>query len=103
MKSHGYGTSAWPPETKEAITKVHSALKEATISRVCTALELDGWSAMKCCAKIMHGCPLTRELSRLRLRISPQAELSGLGSASVDGGHLVQIVQRAVQVVTEAS
>jgi len=76
-------------------------LQQARGERAETALEMTERRVVACFASWLHRCPLTREAALLRLRIPPAAELSGLGAANADGGHLVHMIRRSMKLLVQ--
>eukprot|EP00929_Paragymnodinium_shiwhaense_P043490 TRINITY_DN22363_c1_g1_i1.p1 TRINITY_DN22363_c1_g1~~TRINITY_DN22363_c1_g1_i1.p1 ORF type:complete len:827 (+),score=133.90 TRINITY_DN22363_c1_g1_i1:78-2558(+) len=85
------------------------ALVELRERRYETALEGDetGWCGLWHAGKALRACcraigrltptALSWSMPMVRLRISPSAELSGLGAAESDGGQLLKVLQKVVK------
>ena len=79
------------PELLPALTgkgRLQRLLRELqTAERDCsaTALEAENWRPATFLARLVKGIPVVRHLTLFRLRVSPSAELSGVGPAAPDG------------------
>eukprot|EP00931_Biecheleriopsis_adriatica_P042049 TRINITY_DN23964_c1_g4_i1.p1 TRINITY_DN23964_c1_g4~~TRINITY_DN23964_c1_g4_i1.p1 ORF type:complete len:878 (+),score=130.15 TRINITY_DN23964_c1_g4_i1:119-2752(+) len=88
---------------QSAIEHFRDQLLEAIQERVKSALELKALPIrfVRCVACVLVRARPLRELAVLRLRISPFAELSGLGVAASDGGQVLHAMTAMMKVVSE--
>jgi len=99
---HGLNGIGFTGVTPKGLWSMRQDLQQARGEKAETALELADRHFLLCVAGCLYACPLTREIAFLRLRISPAAEISGLGAASAEGGRLFSVFKDAVTLLVEA-
>ncbi|CAK0862922.1 unnamed protein product [Prorocentrum cordatum] len=97
LHRHGLARGCFPQGVPDDVWRLRRELRQARGEKAETALEKHGLAA--CLARAAHQCWPLRELAVLRLRISPAAELSGLGSAELDGGRMFGTLRALVAQV----
>jgi len=99
LKEHGWTNQGFQHSMPKDLWHLRHELQLARVERAETALELSQCVAPL--AKQLHKSGVFRELARLRLRIPPAAELSGLGAANADGGQLAQAVRKTMLLLID--
>lgn len=102
LHRHGFARGRFKEGAPNDLWSLRGDLRQARGERAETALEKQGFSVCACLAMVVRHCPPLRELALLRLRISPSAELSGLGVAQADGGRMFGAVKDAMLQVKKA-
>ncbi|CAK0838747.1 unnamed protein product [Prorocentrum cordatum] len=100
LHRHGLARGCFPQGAPDDLWRLRRELRQARGGKAETALEKQGLAA--CLARAASRCRPLRELALLRLRISPAAELSGLGIAEADGGRLFGAVRDVLHQVAAA-
>jgi len=93
---HGWDILDFKEGMPSDIWQLRSELQKVREERYETALEVESLRLCRCAAYALGHCSLLRKLAILRFRISPAAELSGLGAADADGGRLVATFRKAL-------
>eukprot|EP00930_Biecheleria_cincta_P075304 TRINITY_DN6246_c0_g1_i1.p1 TRINITY_DN6246_c0_g1~~TRINITY_DN6246_c0_g1_i1.p1 ORF type:complete len:997 (+),score=190.10 TRINITY_DN6246_c0_g1_i1:118-3108(+) len=105
LRQHGWkgGIAPFVLETDVAVEEFRRHLLLSIHNKVKTALELDNWAVHPffCLARSAAKLRPLRELALVRLRISPVAELSGVGAAASDGVQLLTAMKSVMQMLTE--
>lgn len=101
MKEYGWDGADFPPSVD--FEGLRRKLRQFHERKLDTALEVDGWPPLRGMARLLRHLCLVRYLTLVRLRISPGAELSGLGHANADGGQLFKALQMAMSIHEETS
>eukprot|EP00928_Gymnodinium_smaydae_P014820 TRINITY_DN15442_c0_g1_i1.p1 TRINITY_DN15442_c0_g1~~TRINITY_DN15442_c0_g1_i1.p1 ORF type:complete len:912 (-),score=122.17 TRINITY_DN15442_c0_g1_i1:157-2499(-) len=84
------------------IIRVCRELQRAREECVATALEISDWYSIRCTVSMLQRLGLSGRVAG-RLRISPWAELSGLGATDIDGRRIFRNVHRAMQSMDRRS
>jgi len=99
LKDHGWTDTGFQQSMPKDLWHLRHELQLALGERVDTALELS--VCLEPLAKRLHMCRVFREIAKLRLRIPPAAELSGLGAANADGGQIAQAVRKTMLLLID--
>eukprot|EP00931_Biecheleriopsis_adriatica_P042040 TRINITY_DN23964_c1_g1_i1.p1 TRINITY_DN23964_c1_g1~~TRINITY_DN23964_c1_g1_i1.p1 ORF type:complete len:901 (+),score=134.92 TRINITY_DN23964_c1_g1_i1:114-2816(+) len=103
LKDVGWKGESFAPTDADAIEVFRGDILEAIQDKTKTALELNTLPVrtVLCLAKSFAHLRFVRELGRLRLRISPFAELSGLGVTASDDGQVAHAMKSVLRVVSD--
>lgn len=103
LRQHGWNWIGSPFKDAAAASDFRQDMVEAIHSSK-TALEMDGVAV-----RLLHGIARQfarfrcfRELARIRLRIAPFAELSGLGAMAGTGKEVAEIIREVLEIVTDS-
>lgn len=100
LYQHGWLGSSFKPSGPDDLQSLQSKLKEIDIGQIQTSLEPETSSLVRRLVSV-GSCSWARNFFCFRMRISPAAELSGLGAAKVDGGKLYSTLQNAAHQIQE--
>lgn len=97
---HGWLGSNFKPSGPDDLLGLQRKLKEIDIGQIQTSLEPETSCVVRQLVSVASGCCM-RNMACFRMRISPAAELSGLGAAKVDGGKIYSTLQNAASQIQE--
>mmetsp|Transcript_8379 Transcript_8379/g.14893 ORF Transcript_8379/g.14893 Transcript_8379/m.14893 type:complete len:443 (-) Transcript_8379:104-1432(-) len=103
LRRFGWKGSDLDLETDDAVADFREALLEAIHIKAQTALEKQALLVRPCLwlARVLHRVRFLRECAILRFRISPHAELSGLGAAASDSAQLSMTMASVMHMLYE--
>mmetsp|Transcript_27064 Transcript_27064/g.76822 ORF Transcript_27064/g.76822 Transcript_27064/m.76822 type:complete len:626 (+) Transcript_27064:1-1878(+) len=101
LRRHGWKHGGFDSEAPSDIWTLRVELQRARGEKAETGLELSQRNPIRILARLLAAVPPMRHLAKLRLRISPVSELSGLGAADMNGGSLAEIVRKLSDVQQE--
>lgn len=100
IRQLGYAPDGLPDGTIENLQALRSALQTALGWQAQTALE--GTTCLSTAlVRLLGASMLVRELAVVRLRISPAAELSGLGPSASGSGQVLTVLKSAMKLLEE--
>lgn len=103
LRQHGWNAGPFAPETDVAVEEFRRHLLLSIHNKAKSALELNSCAVRPffCLAQRASKLRPLRELAVVRLRISPVAELSGMGAAASDGVQLLTAMKSVMQLLSE--
>eukprot|EP00931_Biecheleriopsis_adriatica_P050564 TRINITY_DN29282_c0_g1_i1.p1 TRINITY_DN29282_c0_g1~~TRINITY_DN29282_c0_g1_i1.p1 ORF type:complete len:981 (+),score=191.95 TRINITY_DN29282_c0_g1_i1:254-2944(+) len=102
LSHHGWRGSEFEEGSPKDIHNLQAELQAVRLGHLQTSLEPQTTCFMQKLVRVIYSCRFMRDAACcVRMRIHPAAELSGLGTAKVDGGKVFRTLRRAAHQIAE--